>query len=52
MGAIGSASAPARRSLPDEICLPAPVIAEVHALVVCAESSLFTPSFEERYRPA
>lgn len=33
-----------------EMCLPAPPIAAVPTLVVCAERSLFTASLEERYR--
>jgi lipase len=33
-----------------EMCLPAPPIAAVRTLVVCAEGSLFTSSLEERYR--
>lgn len=33
-----------------EMCLPAPPIAAVRTLAVCAESSLFTVSLEERYR--
>ncbi len=35
-----------------EMCMPAPRMAEVPTLVVCAEGSPFTLSLEERYRAA